>query len=236
MGQACIVKTLLACFVICSIVCYIVEHQMGVKAESETALANSDIVEQQVIETEGNKEAETKTINWTDIKNILSSIFTEMLGAFLGFLSAIVLTNRSNRKQMKELDFSLQKELQVIHEELEGRLKNEFEDYYRYQTPIWDINLESGTLALVSSSKVYNKYIQIYSKIQYAQELELEYIHTKLFKETNKTEDFAKRYIDTIDNARRREAKNIHDYIGENILEESGNARRNYTIGYNRQQ
>ena len=231
MGQIHIGKKIVVCLLICFMASYtIIEYQIIVKAQSDNDLV---VVDTESTDTEINKAAEVKTIGWTDIKSVLSSIFIEMLGAFLGFLSAIVLTHRSNKKQMKELDISLLGELRAVYEELGERLQKGFEDYYRYQTPIWDINLESGTLALVSSSKVYNKYIQIYSKIQYAQELESEYVHTKLFKHPNETDDFVERYIDTIDNARKREAENIHNYIEKNIIEESGNARRK-SINYNR--
>lgn len=208
----------------------VIENQIVVKAEepvvvtpvdNDIGLQGPDIVNSRAVEERASK--------WESIKSILSSIFIEMLGACLGFLSAIALTNRSNKKLMKELDSSLLKELDEIQKELNERIENGFEDYYRYQTPIWDINLESGNLALVSNSKVYNKYIEIYSKIQYAQGLESEYVHTKLFKTTSEKDDFADKYIETIDNARQREAKKIREYIENNILGECTNAGRKST-------
>lgn len=155
------------------------------------------------------------------IVSIYSSIVVEIIGAFLGFLSAIAFANRSNRKQTKELDSSLYNELKTIYNELKERLTdNDFGDFYRYQTPIWEINLASGALALVANSLVYNKYINIYSKIQYAQTLEMEYLNTKLYAKTDDSSSFAYRYIVTIDKARRREAENICEQIEKSILKE----------------
>lgn len=231
MTQSHIGKFIVVCLLICSIMGFIMKkYPIIVNAEgtSSVMLVDSDIGLQET-SIEKYEVVEEQSKKWMDIGDVLGSVFTEMLGACLGFLSAIMLTNLSNRKQMKELDSSLLLELRGIKEELEKRFRIGFEDYYCYQTPIWDINLESGALALVGNSKVYNKYIQIYSKIQYAQGLESEYVHTRLFKVTNNEDDFADRYIKTIDDARKREAKNIHEYIEKNILGECGNARRNST-------
>lgn len=175
-------------------------------------------MELQSIEESDKEAVEYAGIKWTDVINICSSVLVEMLGAFLGFLSAIVLTNRSNKKQMVELDTSLLSELNKIFNELEERLKDNIsEDYFRYQTPIWEISLESGVLALVVNNKVYKKYIQIYSKIQYAQDLETEYVHAKVYEEVKERRDkkvcFVDRYIETLDTARKREAKEIYEYI-----------------------
>lgn len=201
----------------------VIENQIVVKAEEPTVVTPVDndigLQEADIINS---RAAEDRTSKRESIKSMLGSIFIEMLGACLGFLSAIALTNRSNKELMKELDSSLLNELGEIRKEQKERLEKGFQDYYCYQTPIWDINLESGNLALVSSSKIYNKYIKIYSKIQYAQGLESEYVHTKLFKTTNGADedDFADNYIATIDSARKREANEILEYIENNILGE----------------
>jgi len=207
-----------------------IENQIFVKAEEPAIVRSVDNdIELEEPNKENDETADEQTTKWESIKSIFGSIFIEMLGACLGFLSAIALTNRSNKKLMKELDASLLKELGKIQEELKERIENGFEEYYRYQTPMWDINLESGNLALVSNSQVYNKYIEIYSKIQYAQGLESEYVHTKLFKTTSKKDDFADKYIEIIDNARKREANTIYEYIENNILGEYTNAGRKNT-------
>lgn len=176
-------------------------------------------------------EVESKVQNTLDNFNILQfvkpyvgaigTILVEILGAFLGFLSAIAFANRSNKKQREELNDSLYYELKTIYNELDDRLKDEdIGDYYRYLTPLWEISLSSGTLTLVTNSLIYNKYIKIYSKIQYAQDLEREYLHTKLFAKTEDLTGFANRYINTIDKERQNEAKSIRDEIYQNILKE----------------
>lgn len=207
-------KLIIVCFLLCF---FLIKSDIIVKAEETLGTACNDI-EIQSIEEDDKDTVECIMASWEDVKNILSSVIVEMLGAFLGFLSAIALTNRSNRKQMKELDASLLDELRKICKELEERLEDkESEDYFRYQTPIWEISLQSGTLALVINNKVYNKYIQIYSKIQYAQDLESEYVHAKLNEKVDEKkgekECFVNRYIRTIDLARKREAKDIYEYI-----------------------
>ena len=210
MVRRCVGKLIIGCFLLCFI---IMRSRVTVKADESVGLTGNGI-ELQSAERENKKAIECIAAKWEDIKDISKSVLIEMVGAFLGFLSAIMLANRSNRKQMKELDVSLMNELRKIFNELEERFEDEDpEDYYRYQTPIWEINLESGALALVVNNKVYNKYIKIYSKIQYAQELEAEYVHAKLHENKYEEECFVYRYAETINKARKREAKDIYEYI-----------------------
>lgn len=184
----------------------------------ETIYAKAAEVEQNIEKTiikdimedeENNKNS--KTLG--RVIDTLRSITFEVIGAFLGFLSAIAFANRSNKAESKKLDTCLHNELEAIHNELRERIEgDDFKDFFRYQIPIWEINLASGSLALLTNAKVYDRYINIYSKIQYAQVLESEYIHTKISISNN---DFSYRYLETIDQARKREAKAILESIQE---------------------
>ena len=80
MGQIHIGKKIVVCLLICFMASYtIIEYQIIVKAQSDNDLV---VVDKESTDTEINKAAEVKTIGWTDIKSVLSSIFIEMLGAF----------------------------------------------------------------------------------------------------------------------------------------------------------
>lgn len=142
-----------------------------------------------------------------------NDLLIEFIGAFLAVLSALGLNSHSNKKQYKELNKSLHNELLTLESDLNKRLTKNL-DYYRYLTPVWDINLASGNLSLLSNGKINQEYIEIYSKIQYAQELEREYIHGKLMEnQENENNRFLKDYISTIDSARIREANEIKSLI-----------------------
>ena len=189
---------------------------------------NSDVVVEERDDTLAEEISNSEDVKELpqSIADVVGTIGVEFVGAFLGFLFAIAFANRSNRKQTKELDRSLHNELEVIYNELNTRLKDEeFSDFYCYQTPIWEINLASGTLALVTNSLVFNKYIKVYSKIQYAQTLEKEYLHAKLFAKDDEPSSFAYRYILAIDKARRREAEGICEQINKSILKEMRKCR-----------
>ena len=216
MSKSQIIKIILvACllFLNCKIVVYAQEVTVCNNNVDEECTQNNAFVNE-VLNERGKR---TKVL-----LDVCGTIAIEIVGAFLGFLSAIAFANRSSSKQKMELDASLHDELKAIYDELSQRIQDEdFGDFYRYQIPIWEINLESGALALVTNNEVYNKYIKIYSIIKYAQELELEYIRAKLFANREAENDFANRYIKTIDEARRREAKVICEQITKEILKET---------------
>lgn len=219
-------KNIINKFIIFILLCFaMLKPQIVVDAYDQTPLFDEYNNEDAELLFQNNDNEVFRTDSQTKIDaliNILSSILIEIIGAFLGFLSAIAFANRSNKHQMKELDSSLYGELKKIYDELKDRLASqELNDYYCYQTMIWDISLASGTLALVANSKIYKKYIQIYSMIQYAQELEAEYIHAKLIESVCGKESFVNSYIFTIGNARRREANNICEHIKKYILEDN---------------
>lgn len=159
--------------------------------------------------TEAQKDSADKSYNV--FSDLIAPVSLEFLGAFLGVLTALWLNAHANKKQYKELNESLYNELLTLEIDLDKRFK-EKQDYYRYLIPIWDINLASGNLSVLANRHIDKKYIEIYSKIQYAQELEREYIHSKLLKDHN-NDDFLNAYIATVDTARIREAQEIKKMI-----------------------
>lgn len=211
--------------ILCLLLCFcILNAEIIIESSDQTVLLNKSNDEEIKSQFSENIN-EFFGVNPTIIKNtlieVLGSIFIEIIGAFLGFLFAIAFAHRSDKQRVKELDFCLYNELEKIYKELGDRLKEqETEDYYCYQTTIWDISLASGTLALVTNSEIYQKYIQIYSMIQYAQNLESGYVNAKLLEDKYESGKFTKGYIHTIGNARIREAKNIYEYIEKYILRE----------------
>lgn len=142
-------------------------------------------------------------------KDVISQIAMEFLGAFLGVLAAITTDKQLEKKQYKEINHSLYEELQKVYSD---RIENEKADFYQYSTPIWDIYMASGRLTLLATGNIEKEYIQIYSKIQYAQSLEQEYIHSIIVSSSERNE-FSKKYIDLINEAREREANNIIQMI-----------------------
>lgn len=143
----------------------------------------------------------------------------QILGVAGGLLGTIAIGKLTNKRQRRELDFSLRNEIKTIHDELELRLAQE-EDYswYQYSTPVWDINLASGSLSFLANHHIYKKYIGIYSNIQYAQELEKEYTHSKLLQDSYAIKHeggFLNDYISDTDAARKECAKKICKMILE---------------------
>lgn len=224
-GDCMIKNNIFKYFVLYLLVCFcLVNTKLIAKANEQTNLLDQSIVEDiepQFYDNNNEAPVVNSKIKLDKLINIICSILIEIIGAFLGFLFAIAFANRSDKQRVKELDSSLYNELEKIYKELGERLKEqELEDYYCYQTTIWDISLASGTLALVTNSEIYQKYIQIYSMIQYAQNLESGYVHARLLADTYESGKFVKGYIHAIGNARKREAKNIYEHIEEYILRE----------------
>lgn len=170
-----------------------------------------------IMQTSGTDSAKEKIDSddesYKVFSDLIAPISLEFLGAFLGVLTALGLNAHASKKQYKELNESLYNELLTLETDLNKRF-NEKQDYYRYLTPIWDINLASGNLSVLVNKHIDKKYIEIYSKIQYAQELEREYIHSKVL-EMNSDNRFLIDYIITIDSARIREAKEICELISK---------------------
>lgn len=178
-------------------------------------ISSGDIINEEIsteTQIKTNMEKNTHTV----FRDFIFPMFIEFIGAFLGVLSALALNSHSDKKTSKELEKALKKELQNINKELEKYSSEKEYVYYKYDTTVWDINLAAGNLSLFINSKANKKYIDIYSKIQYAQGLENEYLRMKLLKEED-LDDGIKKYKNTIYKARLRMANEIHKGIEKEV-------------------
>lgn len=153
----------------------------------------------------------------------------EFFGAFLGIIAAILLDSLFEKQKYKSINQELFEELTSIKEELNERYSDQKDDvYFRYLTPVWNIHMESGNLELLTKI-IHQKYIDIYTKIQYAQELENEYIHCRFLMSTinqnNNNTCFNQIYINEINNLRNEQAVEIIDLI-DKLEEKENNANR----------
>lgn len=151
--------------------------------------------------------------------NFLGDVFIplllEVIGAFFGVFGAIWLSSKETRVKRRELVRSLKEELMKINAELEERLKYKGNrDYYRYPTQIWDINTRSEILGSLSL-KDYKIYIDVYSQIEFAQEIEREWFHSSLIIGNSSPADkcIQENYVITLDNKRWELAEDIHKSI-----------------------
>ena len=153
------------------------------------------------------------------IGEFLFTFLIEFFAAGLGVLSALWVDKHSENKQYEQINQSLHAELLKIRDDLNERIGKGNYIYYRYLTPVWDINMAAGGLTLFTSidkknhkGRIDQKYINIYTKIQYAQELERDYIHWKLL-EANDPTGKIKNDIIAIDNERNDIANEIFNLI-----------------------
>lgn len=147
--------------------------------------------------------------------DIIIPLIFEILAAFFGVFGAIWLSRKDAREKRKELVRSLRKELETIKTELDERLLYMgTSDYYRYPTQTWDINTRSGALDGLSLND-YKIYIDIYSKIEFAHEIEREWFHSSLI--VDKAGDAGsdqKGYLDALNEKRWELASEIDKEIG----------------------
>lgn len=218
MNQNCIYilfTRLLILILVCYMFCYpAIASNNQVKQESEIS---SDNICYNVID---NQDDGTPTFSSSIsfASDFFIPLCMQTLGVLGGFLSAIAISRLTSKKQRKELDISLRSEIETIRDELASRLdqKEDF-SWFQYSIPIWEINLASGSLSSLANHRIYKKYIGVYSKIRYAQELEKEYTHSKLLQDAykGKEDNFLNNYIESTDAARRDCAKNIYEMILE---------------------
>lgn len=171
--------------------------------------------------TTDNQDKETPTLlsSFNFVTDFVIPLCMQTLGVLGGFWSAIAISRLTNKQQRQELDISLRNEIETIRDELASRLaqKEDF-SWYQYSIPVWEINLASGSLSSLANHCIYKKYIGVYSKIQYAQELEKEYTHSKLLEGSyaaSTKDSFLKKYIASTDEARKDSAKSIYEMILE---------------------
>ena len=157
----------------------------------------------------------TTGISLNFFADVLIPFLLEVIGAFLGVFGAIWLSRKETREKRKELVRSLKEELTKINNELEERLKYKGNrDYYRYPTQVWDINTRSEILGNLSLQD-YRNYIDIYSQIEFAQEIEGEWFHSSLImgRGTDTVDYIQENYVITLDKKRWELAEDIHKSI-----------------------
>ena len=148
--------------------------------------------------------------------NVLIPLLLEIAGAFLGVFGAIWLSKKETREKRRELVRSLNEELKSIQNELRLRLQQEERnDYYRYPTQIWSINARAGALQGLSL-KDYKIYIELYSQIEFAQEIEREWFRCSfLLDRQNNNEEIRRSYVEALNKERWKLADNIYVKIKE---------------------
>lgn len=109
-----------------------------------------------------------------------ADIFTNFIGAFFGFLFAIVIEIGVSKKDDKETQTKVRdniiNELTLIGQQLKQiRHNHENPLYFRYQFTAWETCVNSGYLFSVSGKTIYNQFTEIYSQIIFADELEKQY-------------------------------------------------------------
>lgn len=147
--------------------------------------------------------------------DVLIPLLLEVIGAFLGVFGAIWLSKKEIRGKRRELVRSLKEELRKINAELEERLQYKGNrDYYRYPTQIWDINIRSEILGNLPL-KDYKIYMDVYSQIEFAQEIEREWFHSSLVmgKPSASEDCIQENYVITLDKKRWELAEGIYKSI-----------------------
>lgn len=153
------------------------------------------------------------------ISTIVIPVAIQSFGAFLGVLGALFLNGHTERTQQKEVEKSFHDEIVSIKDELRERLsRNEDYTLYRYLTPAWDSGVSSGVLASPINRKTYKKYVNVYSLIQFAQEIEREYTQCMVAQATSATatrDRFLEQYIEDIKKERKKLVNQILAKIEE---------------------
>ncbi len=182
---------------------------------SYTSLENETPKDEVVTEIDSEKKTDSKT-KVNIVTDVVIPVIIEFLGAFLGVISAIWLSRNDERKKIKELNSSIQRELLTIYHDLKDYLEKEKDEFYRYDTTIWDINLTSGAFNNLDYS-TYAKYITIYSKIKYAQEIEREWSHSVIISNPS---EIAKNFIEATNLERKRLGNEILKDIKKIVMKE----------------
>jgi hypothetical protein len=149
-----------------------------------------------------------------------SQVFISFLGAFFGFLFAIILESlfskllaRGKRKNTIE---SLTTELNELFIELNP--ENPHDTYFRYDYSVWRTAENSGELLSISQTKEYKQLFSIYSDIYFADLLEQQYFDLYKLKLLNDTKDL-ELTLNKIDKKRKEKHQKICDKIASFVTE-----------------
>jgi hypothetical protein len=143
-----------------------------------------------------------------------SQVFISFLGAFFGFLFAIILQSlfikllaRGKRKSTIE---SLIAELNELFMEI--RPDDPHEIYFRYNYSVWKTAENSGELLTISQTKQYKQLVSIYSDIYFADLIEQQYFALYKLKLANNT-DVVKLALEETDMIRKEKRQKIYNGI-----------------------
>ena len=104
------------------------------------------------------------------------------IGAFLGFgfalLVEFIMTRYSSKKTEKDVLEKIASELDALLADLKNYTT--LPTYFRYQCDVWEMSINSGHLLSISSNLKYDKFIEVYSKINFANALEKSYFDLKM--------------------------------------------------------
>lgn len=143
-------------------------------------------------------------------------IFSNFVGAFFGFLFAIIVevwvSRKDDRDMQEKVRDNIIKELRAIGHEL-MTLEQSNPIYFRYQFIAWTTCVNSGYLFSVSGKPIYNQYVGIYTQIMFADDLEQQYFSLLMKKDQSNESDLQDQVLAMMDKNRIEKRKNILEEI-----------------------
>lgn len=147
---------------------------------------------------------------------ICVDIFTNFIGAFFGFLFAIIVeiwvSRKDDRDMQEKVRDNIIKELRAIGHELMA-VEQSNPIYFRYKFIAWTTCVNSGYLFSVSGKPIYNQYVDIYAQIMFADDLEQQYFSLIMRKEQGNVADLRNQVLAVMDKNRVEKRKNILEEI-----------------------
>jgi hypothetical protein len=150
---------------------------------------------------------------------VWSEVFVNFIGAFFGFGFAIVIeiwvSKKADKDMQEKVEKNIEQELEEIAKKLQdlgagvtGKLQ-----YVRYYTNVWKACVNSGYLFSVSGKTIYNQYVEIYTKIESANDIEQRYFELKLQQEMSNGTQLIKNALSEMDTRRVEKRKEILNNI-----------------------
>ena len=104
--------------------------------------------------------------------DVMTGFISSAVGAFLGFLGALFLHDREDKRVKKNKDATVLKNIKAEISEISSALKIHYLEksrplLYSVQTPIWDAAIYSGAILEFIDNSVYKQAINVYSRIKH---------------------------------------------------------------------
>lgn len=111
---------------------------------------------------------------------VYEMIISNFVSAFFGFLFAIIveliMEKKSELDIQRKVKESLKQELGEIKEALSKNVEQDSNSiYFRYQYFLWKTCVNSGYLFSVSGQSIFDDFVNIYSEIEFADDIEQKY-------------------------------------------------------------